>query len=106
MKKLLGPYDKEASDYAFQTIDKVMAGKRVKGWHKLKPEKARPAEIKVVRRSLGVSQKRLAEIVGASLATVKAWESGARRPDGVATKVLRLLGQDHKLAQRFASVTL
>jgi DNA-binding transcriptional regulator YiaG len=102
----LGPYDKKASDYAYRTAALATSGKRVKGWRKLKPDKPQPTEIKVVRRSLGVSQKGLAEIVGASLATVKAWESGARRPDGVATKVLRLLGQDHKLAQRFASVTL
>jgi putative transcriptional regulator len=102
----LAPYDEEGLIYALKTVDRVMEGKRVKGWRKLRPTKADSSEIKVVRKSLGVSQKRLAEIVGASLATVKAWESGARRPDGVATKVLRLLGQDHKLAQRFASVTL
>ncbi len=102
----LGPYDPKASDAAYRTAPLATAGKRVKGWRKLKPDKPKPTEIKVVRLSLGVSQKQLADIVGASLATVKAWESGARRPDGVATKVLRLLGQDHKLAQRFASVTL
>jgi DNA-binding transcriptional regulator YiaG len=102
----LGPYDEKALIYALKTVDKVMAGKRVKGWHKLKPLKAVPAEIKTVRKTLGVSQKNLAEIVGASLATVKAWESGARRPDGVATKVLRLLGQDPKMARRLAAITL
>jgi DNA-binding transcriptional regulator YiaG len=101
----LGPYDETALIQALKDSEKAAAGKKIKGW-KRERVKAEPTEIKTVRRSLGVSQKRLAEIVGASLATVKAWESGARRPDGVATKVLRLLGQDHKLAQRFASVTL
>jgi DNA-binding transcriptional regulator YiaG len=110
MRKLapLGPDDEALWEYTKRTVDKVLAGKRVRGWHKIRtPKLPRIAlEVKVVRHSLGVSQKEMADIIGASLATVKAWESGARKPDGVATKVLRLLGHEPAMAKRFAKIML
>ena len=102
----LGPRDEEAADEAFRSAIKASAGMRLKGWHSLKPDKALPSEARMLRRALGLSQKEFAEILGASVATVQAWESGKQKPDGVATKVLRLLDQDHELVQRFAATHL
>lgn len=58
------------------------------------PLPASPAEVKAARKALKVSQTGFAELVGVSAPSVKAWERGARRPDGVASKVIRLLKKD------------
>lgn len=104
----LAPYNEAEWQYTLKTLPAVIAGKRVKGWHTTRVSKLpRTAqEAKLVRRVIGMSQKEMAALVGASLATVKAWESGARKPDGVATKVLRLLGHEPGLAKRFAKIVL
>lgn len=104
----LAPFDEAEWQYTLKTLPLVMAGKRVKGWHKVRskalPKSAEAA--KFVRSRLHITQKEFAKTIGASLATVKAWESGARKPDGVASKLLQLLAKDKKLAARLASITL
>ena len=59
---------------------------------------AKPSEIKETRKKLEVTQQGLANIVGVSLQTVKAWETGARNPDGPASKIIRILSRDRKFA--------
>jgi DNA-binding transcriptional regulator YiaG len=104
----LGPFSEADWQYTLKTVDAVMAGKRVKGWRKLRPSKLPDTahQAKFVRLRLSVSQKDFAGMIGASLATVKAWECGARRPDGVATKILRLIAKDRRIASRLAKIPL
>jgi transcriptional regulator with XRE-family HTH domain len=42
--------------------------------------KSLPERLAVSRRSLGLSQKRLAKILGADESSLRSWESGRRRP--------------------------
>ena len=51
-----------------------------------KPKEAREARIKA-----GLDRVHFAEALGVSRKTVEAWENGARNPDGLATKVIRLI---------------
>ena len=53
-----------------------------------------PDEVKATRKALHVSQAAFAELVGVSAPSVKAWERGARRPDGVTSRLIRLLKKD------------
>lgn len=62
----------------------------------------KPVEVKAVRKALHVTQLDFANVVGVSLPTVKAWERGARKPDGVASRLIRLLKKDVKFAEVWA----
>jgi putative transcriptional regulator len=60
---------------------------------------ASPAEVKATRKGMKVSQARFADLVGVSSHSVTAWERGVRRPDGVASRLIRLLGQKPEFIQ-------
>jgi putative transcriptional regulator len=47
-------------------------------------------DVRRVRQQLGVSQTVFADLIGASPATVRAWERGARRPSAMARRLLAL----------------
>ena len=44
-----------------------------------------------LRRSLGLNQGELAKALGVSQSTLSKWETGSRRPDALAWKLLRML---------------
>ena len=48
-------------------------------------------KIKKIRRKIGVSQAVLAKIINVSVAAIKQWERGERRPSGAALKLLNLV---------------
>jgi putative transcriptional regulator len=50
----------------------------------------RPADIKAIRGSLGMSQSEFALMIGVSVATLQNWEQGRRRPEGPAQALLRV----------------
>jgi len=81
-----------------QMIDH-MNGKKVPGirvgFH---PKPVGAAEIKKVRKSLGLTQHRFAVVVGEGLAAVQSWEQGVRRPNGSASKLIRMLESHPELA--------
>jgi putative transcriptional regulator len=54
-------------------------------------------QAKQARKATGLAQPAFAYAIGASPATVRSWEQGQKRPDGVASKMLRLLLQHPKL---------
>lgn len=54
----------------------------------------RPADIKAVRAKLGASQSEFALLIGVSVATLRNWEQGRRRPDGPALALLRVAEQN------------
>jgi putative transcriptional regulator len=52
-----------------------------------------PAEVRAVRDRLGVSQSRLAGLLGATTRAVQAWEAGERPISGPAWVLMQMLAQ-------------
>lgn len=50
-----------------------------------------PTDVAAIRRKLGVSQDVFARRFGLSVATVRDWEQGRRRPDRTATTLLAVI---------------
>ncbi len=50
-----------------------------------------PTKIKKIRRCSGVSQAVFAKIINVSVAAIKQWERGERKPSGPALKILNLV---------------
>lgn len=69
----------------------------------LKPSrvtKFKPSDVKVVRASLGQSQVEFAAMIGVSVATLRNWEQGRRRPEGPALALLRVTAVNPRLVAR------
>jgi putative transcriptional regulator len=49
-----------------------------------------PADVRVIRAKLGLSQREFAVLLGVSVATLRNWEQGRRRPRGPARALLRV----------------
>lgn len=65
----------------------------------LKPARTtifRPADVRAVREKLGASQPEFALLIGVSVATLRNWEQGRRKPDGPALALLRVAAQNPK----------
>jgi putative transcriptional regulator len=60
------------------------------------PEKIAPAQIKRIRQSQRVSQPVFARYLNTSESTVEKWETGAKKPSGMALKLLTIV-QKHGL---------
>jgi putative transcriptional regulator len=81
-----------------QMIDH-MNGKRAPGTRVIRIAKPLgPREVKMVRKSLGLTQGRFAVVVGEGIAAVQSWEQGVRRPSGAAGKLIRMLKAHPELA--------
>jgi DNA-binding transcriptional regulator YiaG len=89
--------DIEAADMEFKGVD---TGRFFN--HALVLAPIRPKEVKELRHKLGLTQNKLANLLGVSLATVKSWEGGARTPDPLATRVLRFLNKKPDLMIAFS----
>lgn len=59
--------------------------------------------IREIRRNFDVSQRVFAEMLNVSLATVRAWEQGARTPDGAATRLLSIAERRPEIIRESAS---
>lgn len=53
-----------------------------------------------VRKSLSLTQRAFASILGVSCRTVEAWESGRSNPTPTARKLLYLIQEDHSLISK------
>ncbi len=53
-----------------------------------------------VRKSLSMTQKSFAEVLGVSCRTVEAWECGKSVPTPTAKKLMHLIKQDHSLIEK------
>jgi len=58
------------------------------------------SEVKAIRTNLGMTQKNFALIVGVSLKTVEAWESGKNSPSGSASRVMEIIAKDPVVLER------
>jgi putative transcriptional regulator len=66
----------------------------------LKPSRVtefRPAQVKAVRAKLKASQPEFALMIGVSVATLRNWEQGRRKPDGPALALLRVAARNPRL---------
>ena len=53
-------------------------------------------DIKEVRKNIGLSQQKFAELFGISVSTLRNWEQGRRKPSGSANVLLRVLQHNPK----------
>jgi len=58
-------------------------------------------EIKRVRDSLEMTQSTFAAVMGVSIKTVEAWESGTNQPIGTARRMLSMLKTDPSLPAKY-----
>ena len=54
------------------------------------PKGLKPADIRGIRKQLGISQPMFARYLGTSVACVRSWEQGSRRPQKTALRLLCL----------------
>jgi putative transcriptional regulator len=54
----------------------------------------KPEGVKDIRAKLGQSQEEFALMIGVSVATLRNWEQGRRRPDGPALALLRVTARN------------
>ena len=54
----------------------------------------------VVRKSLSLTQRAFAAVLGVSCRTVEAWESGRSNPSPTARKLMYLIQEDHSLVAK------
>lgn len=58
---------------------------------KIKPVRVRETDVVVLRKRLGLTQARFADIFGVNLKTIRNWEQGIRRPEGPARILLQVI---------------
>lgn len=58
-------------------------------------------DIKNIRQSLDMTQVIFAAVMGVSVKTVEAWESGTNIPSGTAKRMLSLLKSDPQLPEKY-----
>lgn len=64
------------------------------------------SKIKEIRKSLNLTQMIFAEVLGVSIKTVEAWESGKNNPQGPASRFLQMLEIDNKLLEDHHILTI
>ena len=58
------------------------------------------SEVATVRLKAGLTQAQFAEVLGASVGTVRKWEIGERSPSGAAATLIRVLGYDPTIVSK------
>lgn len=61
------------------------------------------ADVKAIRAKLHVSQAEFASVMGASVDTIKSWETKRRNPTGLAAKVLAAIQDNPAFFNELAS---
>jgi putative transcriptional regulator len=62
--------------------------------------KIEDVDVAALRRSLKLTQKQFAKIFGVSLATLRNWEQGRRRPEGPAMVLLNVIKREPEAVLR------
>ena len=84
-----------------QSVNKDLSRKTVT----VVPVKVYQAEqIKMIRKSVKMSQKTFACYLGVSEKTVEAWEAGTNHPSGAASRILSMMEMDNNLTRRYPFV--
>ena len=94
----LAPERKRYVKLVLKEMDAALSGKPTISWSRANyPEPATVQDAKAARKALKLSQPAFAQALGVSPATVRSWEQGQRRPDGVASLVLKAVKTSPKL---------
>ena len=67
---------------------------------------AEPKEVKNARKLLKQSQAQFADWLGVTAQTVQAWEAGRRKPEAIASKVIRYATKHPEWIKDFAAPSL
>lgn len=62
-------------------------------------------QVKDIRKSLDMTQRMFAAVMGVSIKTVEAWENGTNTPSGVARRMLSLLQSDPEIPTKYNLVS-
>lgn len=65
--------------------------------HKVRIEEI---DVRTLRNKLGLTQKQFAKLFGVSLATLRNWEQGRRRPEGPAMVLLNVIKREPEAVLR------
>lgn len=65
--------------------------------HKVRVEEI---DVRTLRSKLGLTQKQFAKLFGVSLATLRNWEQGRRRPEGPAMVLLNVIKREPEAVLR------
>ena len=76
---------------------------RISGDHIPEPSDYAPDDVRRVREAVAVSQRVFARLLGASPATVAAWERGGKQPAPMARRLLDEVGRDPQHWREMAS---
>lgn len=63
------------------------------------------SQVKDIRKSLDMTQGMFAAVMGVSVKTVEAWESGINTPSGTARRMLSLLQSDPEIPVKYNLVS-
>jgi len=66
----------------------------------------KPEQIKLIRKTTGLSQNIFANCLGVSVKTVEAWERGKNSPNGTASRLLSMLELDNSLFQKLKFIKI
>ena len=88
-------------------FEKIMQGmEEVRRWARgeevpgLRVHPAPHEDVAAIRKQTGLSQTAFAKQISVSVATLRNWEQGRRRPDGPARVLLALLAKDPDIVRR------
>jgi putative transcriptional regulator len=59
------------------------------------------SEIRSLRNRLNLTQAVMAGVIGVSQKTIESWETGTRKPNGAALRVMKELDTDEQFIDRF-----
>lgn len=62
-------------------------------------------EIQEVRLKTGLTQKQFASVIGSSVATVRKWEQGSRKPSGAAETLIKVIAYRPSIVKEALGIT-
>jgi putative transcriptional regulator len=62
-------------------------------------------EIQDARLKTGLTQKQFADVIGSSVATVRKWEQGSRKPSGAAETLIKVIAYRPSIVKEALGVT-
>jgi putative transcriptional regulator len=85
---------------AFKQGDTTKAHVRILSTNDASASPSSPINISQLREDLCLSPQGLAHVIGVSPRTVIAWETGKSTPNGVASRMLYLIENDHSIVDK------
>ena len=90
------------SSLAYENGDKKAARKVTV---KIKPvQKFTAEQVKAVRGKTNLTQQLFGRVIGVSVRTVEAWESGVNQPNGSASRILEMIEENPAIVKEFAVI--